>query len=447
MKAVSTVGTVRTVRTIRQQLLMGLLWSMVLAIGAAGITTYLKMRHETNELFDYQLKQIVRSFPDNMTLQKSETVDTHPGKKIVVQVWNSERDMVFTSNPNKNLPRYESRGYFDVDANGGRWRVYSEENHRQIVQVGQLIRDREKIEFSLALRSQIPFFSLIPVLGVLIWLVVGKSLQPLSRLKSSLDERSAESLAEMDTEGYPPEVKPIVLAINELFSRLDRAMQSQKMFVADAAHELRTPLTALKLQLQLVEKAESDAERNASVRKLHDRLNRAIHLVQQLLTLARQGAISGYVGYENIRLQDLAKQVVSDFAFLAEEKNIDIGVDAPEQDVLITGNRESLRIMLGNIVDNAIRYTPAGGKVDVTVSKHPDGAGLSVADSGCGVPAEDRQRVFDRFYRREGTRESGSGLGLAIVRDVLDQHKASFSLGDTPWGQGLVFDIRFAASV
>ncbi len=434
----------RPVRTIRQQLLMGLLGSMVLAISAAGIATYLKMRHETNELFDYQLKQIVRSFPANMALQKSETTDTHPGKKIVVQVWNKDKEMVFTSNPKRNLPRYEARGFFDVDFDDRRWKVYSEENNHQIVQVGQLILDREKIEFSLALRSQIPFFSLIPILGILIWLVVGKSLRPLNRLATSLDQRSADSLDELDTSGYPPEMLPIVLAINDLFKKLDRAMQSQKMFVADAAHELRTPLAALKLQLQLVEKAESDEERSVGVRKLHDRLNRAVHLVQQLLTLARQGGVSSRVGYEKIKLGDLARQVVADHAFLAEEKNIDLGVEDEEQDIFIVGNMESLRIMLGNVVDNAIRYTPHDGKVDVHVGHHPEGPGLTVADTGIGVPAAERQRIFDRFYRREGTRESGSGLGLAIVKDVLDQHKATFSLSEPQNGTGLIFSIRFA---
>jgi len=435
----------RAVRTIWRQLLLGLLSGMVLAICVAGLATYLKMRHETDELFDYQLKQIVRSFPANMTAQQIETPDTHPGKKIVVQVWNQNREMVFTSNPQKNLPRYEASGFFEVTYGDRRWKVYSEENNHQIVQVGQSIRDREKIELNLAWRSLIPFFFLIPILGILIWWLVGKSLQPLNRLASNLDARSAHSLQELDVEAYAPEMTPIVFAINDLFKRLDHAMQSQKRFVADAAHELRTPLAALKLQLQLVEKAENDEERSVSIRKLHERLNRAIHLVQQLLTLARQGGVTDYVVPEKIRLQDLARQTVSDFAFLAEEKNIDLGVEAPDDDVFIDGHQESLRVMLGNIVDNAIRYTPHGGKVDVTVSHDAEGPGLAIADTGIGIPAEERQRVFDRFYRREGMRESGSGLGLAIVKDVLEQHKAACRLSDAHSSQGLIFSIRFTA--
>ncbi|HTD04605.1 ATP-binding protein [Undibacterium sp.] len=435
----------RAIRTIRQQLLIGLLSGMVLAISIAGLASYRKVRHETNELFDYQLKQIVRSFPANMTPQKSETPDVHPGKKIVVQVWNQDREMVFTSNPKRNLPRYEARGFSEADAYGGRWKVYSEENNHQIVQVGQLIRDREKIEFNLALRSQIPFIILTPILGLLIWLVVGKSLQPLNRLASNLDERSADALRELDTAGYTPEMMPIVLAINDLFKRLDRAMRSQKMFVADAAHELRTPLAALKLQLQLVERADNEEERSVGIRKLHERLNRATHLVQQLLTLARQGGIADHAGPEKIKLQDLARQAVSDYAFLAEQKNIDLGVEALDEDVVIDGHHEALRVMLGNIVDNAIRYTPCDGKVDVIVSNDGARPALTVCDTGIGVPEDERRRIFDRFYRRDGMREPGSGLGLAIVKDVLEQHKAQFSLAEAHPGGGLVFKIFFVA--
>jgi len=239
---------------------------MVTTIIAVCIGSYLKVRHETNELFDYQLKQIVRSFPANMTLQQSETADKHPGKKIVVQVWDKDRVMVFTSNPAKNLPLYSSTGFFEVMVNNKSWRIYSEENNHQVVQVGQLILDREKIEFSLALRSLIPFLILIPTLASLIWFVVGRSLQPLTRLANALGERSADALQPLNTHGYTPEMMPIVTAINALFFRVDSSIQLQKMFVADAAHELRTPLAALKLQLQLVERTSDDEERKTGIK-------------------------------------------------------------------------------------------------------------------------------------------------------------------------------------
>ena len=433
-------------RTIRQQLLIGLMSGMVLTIIAVCIGSYLKVRHETNELFDYQLKQIVRSFPANMTLQQSETADKHPGKKIVVQVWNKDRVMVFTSNPAKNLPLYSNTGFFEVMVGDNPWRIYSEENNHQVVQVGQLILDREKIEFSLALRSLIPFLILIPTLASLIWFVVGRSLQPLTRLATALGERSADALQPLDTRGYTPEMIPIVNAINALFFRVDSSIQLQKMFVADAAHELRTPLAALKLQLQLVERTTDDEERMTGIKKLHERLNRATHLVQQLLILARQSDVDEQKIDQKVSVPKLARQVVGDFSLLAENKNIDLGVDVAEEDLYVQGNVDSLRVMLGNVVDNAIRYTAKDGRIDVNVRKENHQILLSVSDNGMGIPTHDRERIFDRFYRCEGTGESGSGLGLAIVKNVADMHKATIMLSEAQVGTGLIFTIAFSLS-
>jgi len=430
-------------RTIRQQLLIGLMSGMVVTIIAVCIGTYMKVRHETNELFDYQLKQIVRSFPANMTLQQTETADKHPGKKIVVQVWDKYRSMVFTSNPARNLPLYDKRGFFEVQVAEKNWRIYSEENSQQVVQVGQLILDREKIEISLALRSLIPFLILIPTLALLIWIVVGRSLQPLTRLATALGERSADALHSLDTNGYTPEMMPIVNAINALFFRVDSSIQLQKMFVADAAHELRTPLAALKLQLQLVERTTDEEERKSGIKKLHERLNRAIHLVQQLLILARQSDLDEQKIDQNISLPKLARQVVSDFSLLAENKNIDLGVDVNGEDIVIRGNPDSLRIMLGNLVDNAIRYTPKDGCVDVSVIKESQSVILRVSDNGMGIPIVERERIFDRFYRCEGSGESGSGLGLAIVKNVADLHHATITVSEPITGKGLIFAISF----
>jgi len=429
--------------TIRQHILLGLLSGVVLAFVLAGIAAYFKIQHETDELFDYQLKQIVRSFPPQMVQQKTDTPDTHPGKKIVVQVWDKAGAQVFVTNAARALPRYASRGFADVVAGEESWRIYSEENSGQLVQVAQLVRDRLKIQGKLLWRCLIPFLSLIPVLALLIWLVVGTSLRPLTRLTSFLRQRSADDLQQVDVRAYTPEIVPIVEALNALFERLDHAIQSQKRFVADAAHELRTPLAALKLQLQLAEMADDEAERLAATKKLHERLNRATHLVQQLLTLARQGGENSAHGQESINLPQLATRLVSDFAPLAESKGIDLGMESDDPSLEVAGNAESLQVMLGNVIDNAIRYTPSGGKVDVLVTRIDGKPSLQIDDTGVGIAAHERERVFDRFYRREGTQESGSGLGLAIVKNVAAQHGARIRLQDRLQGQGLSFCIMF----
>ncbi|MEB0139281.1 MULTISPECIES: HAMP domain-containing sensor histidine kinase [unclassified Undibacterium] len=432
-------------RSIRQQLLLGLISGMVTAILAVGIGSFLKVRHETNELFDYQLKQIVRSFPLDMSPQNSETDDRHPGKKIVVQVWNPAHAMVFSSNPARNLPRYPQTGFFEVSFGARAWRIYSEENHQQLVQVGQLIADRESIQYSLALRSLIPLLILIALLAGLIWLVVGRSLRGLTQLAEALGERSVHVLHPLENALYAPELMPIVDATNALLTRLDESIQLQKMFVADAAHELRTPLTALKLQLQLVERCEEEAERRLGFVKLHERLNRAIHLVKQLLTLARQSNHEAQTWNSQLNLPHLLRQLVGEFSLLAENKDIDLGVEVSEETLCVGGNEDALLTLFGNLLDNAIRYTPAHGRIDVAVGRRGAQPCVSIADNGSGIPQTDRARIFDRFYRVERNAESGSGLGLAIVRKIADQHHAQVILAEPESGPGLLVSVVFAA--
>jgi two-component system OmpR family sensor kinase len=221
-------------------------------------------------------------------------------------------------------------------------------------------------------------------------------------------------------------------------------MQTQREFVADAAHELRTPLTALQLQVQLARRARSDEERQAAFADLEAGLKRATHLVQQLLTLARQEPEAADEPPRTVDLAALAAQVVGEYAPLAATRGIDLGL-AHADAVSVFGHDASLRALLANLVDNAVRYTPGGGQVDVTVRHDGDRAVLAVRDTGPGVPAEERERVFDRFYRREGTGVDGSGLGLAIVKAIAERHGATIALEDGPGGKGLVVRISLPA--
>ncbi|WP_321207644.1 sensor histidine kinase [Paraburkholderia domus] len=241
----------------------------------------------------------------------------------------------------------------------------------------------------------------------------------------------------------PTEVEPLVEALNDLLVRLDGALQAQRVFVADAAHELRTPLTALKLQIQ-VQVARRDHAKLSDedlLRKLEDRVNRAIHLVQQLLTLAREDAeASARAG--NADLRRVATQVVGELSVLAEHKGIDIGLEctgpaAMESPIVVNGDETSLTTMVTNLVDNAIRYSPPGGQVDVRLCTNDAEVTLEVVDNGPGIPAADLERVLDRFYRAGNTTGQGSGLGLAIAAKVAAKHHAGFSVLNRTDGQGL----------
>ena len=432
-------------RTIRQQLLIGLLGGMLVSTLIAGFALYLKVHEETSELFDYQLRQIAHSLPSELAEQPKIGVAEDPEEDIIVQVWNEDGALIYASHPAHILPRYVETGFSTVATQGSHWRVFIESRHDRIVQVAQATSARDELVFGSAMRSLLPILALIPALAMLITVVVGRALQPIQRVAQALERRSASALQPLPSEGIPPEIRPIVDALNDLLARLDHALSAQRAFVADAAHELRSPLTALKLQLQLAERAQTDTQRTAAFAKLHQRLDRSTHLVQQLLTLARHESQQEQAALEPVKLALLAQGVVADYHEMAENQGIDLGVEigAGADALTVQGHRESLRIMLSNLVDNALRYTPNGGRIDVAVLEQDGCPALQVIDNGPGIPENERPRVFDRFFRGEGSQVAGSGLGLAIVKNIADAHRAAVQVSSRPTGSGLVVTIRF----
>lgn len=433
-------------RTIRRQLLIYLFGGMVTATIIASIATYIEVRVETNEIFDYQLKQIAAALPDEIAAGHNLPVDEDPDDEVAVQVWDKEGLLVFRSGPTEHVPYSRQLGFLSIAIDGVGWRLYTEDDHGRTIQIAQPRAVRRELAAVMATRALIPFIILIPILGFLIWFVVGRCLRPLQQLADAVESRSSELLDALPSNNYPPELQPIVTALNSLLARLSHTLGIQRAFVADAAHELRTPLTALKLQLQLVEKEGDSEMMTIGFNKVHERLNRATHVVEQLLTLALHEKLNPLCGLKKLDPSKLMIDVVSDHALQAEKKGIDLGVLCVKNSNIgsqyIPGDEDSLRILLGNLVDNAVRYTSEGGRVDVAF--HADGAvGLiTISDDGPGIPETDRGRVFDRFYRREGTGETGSGLGLFIAKTIADQHRATIELGDGKLG-GLVVTVRF----
>jgi two-component system OmpR family sensor kinase len=242
----------------------------------------------------------------------------------------------------------------------------------------------------------------------------------------------------------PPELRQLAEALNGLMQKFDRALALQRTFVADAAHELRSPLTALKLQLQLVERAASEQARAAALAKLEERLDRAVHLVQQLLSLARHEVGHRADQRQAVEVSSLLQAAVIDHEVMAESFGIDLGV-VPGERVVVAADPEGLRVLLNNLIDNALRYTQRGGRVDVRAGWREGRAWLRVQDNGPGVPEQHRARLFDRFYRPDGSTVPGCGLGLSIVRNIADHHGASIELADADWGSGLAVTVLFAA--
>jgi two-component system OmpR family sensor kinase len=286
----------------------------------------------------------------------------------------------------------------------------------------------------------LPLAGLVVVLGLLIRAAVTRALAPLEQVRGEIGRRGVQSLHALDSRNLPDEVAPLVETLNDLLVRLDQALVAQRRFIADAAHELRTPLTAVKLQAQIARRTDDDAEREAALAQLAGGVDRAAHLVDQLLGMARLEPAARQAAFAPLSLDGLVKQVVADFSTLAEARDIDLGVGECAA-ISVNGQAESLRMMLGNLIDNAVRYTPSGGRVDVELHEHGDMAQLSVSDSGPGIPAAERERVFERFQRLAGADIPGSGLGLSIVKQVVALHGGNITL-DTPAGGGLRVEIR-----
>jgi two-component system OmpR family sensor kinase len=437
-------ASAQTIRPLRQQLLLWLLGGVLMSTLLAGGVLYLQVHEEANELFDYQLKQMAVSLPAQLVLPTPPVwgPDPEEDQDIVVQAWDDKGALVYRSSPEHSLPRSATPGLQSVVYQGETWRVYGMARRGRYVQVAQPVSVRQELAAGLALRSLLPFAVLIPALALLIWWVVGRALAPLQRVADALHQRAPDAMQALPDADLPPEIRPLVDALNALLQRLDHAMSAQRAFVADAAHELRTPLAALKLQLQLTERTADEAQRKLAYSKLHERLDRATHLVQQLLTLARQEPLQTQP-FKPVELRALARQVVAEHSTLAETRGVDLGVADDAVALTVPGHADSLRILLGNLVNNAIQYTPSGGRVDVNVQHRDGGAMLSVLDTGSGIPADERARVFDRFYRREGSGVTGSGLGLAIVQNVATQHGAMVELADNPAGAGLWVRVIF----
>lgn len=433
--------------SIRRNLLLALLGTLCFAMLLGGWATYQAARDEAGALFDYHLEQIALSLRDQRFQGSAEALASDESLDYVIRVWDQNGLTVFFSRPHDTLPELTRLGFSTTETDEGAWRLYTIQYHGQTIAVAQPMRVRDQLAARAAWRTLMPFFVLLPVLGLLIWWMVGRGLRPLGRLAQSVQDRTADSLDPLPAEEVPEEVRPLVVSLNDLLTRLKAALDAQRAFVADAAHELRTPLTALQLQTQLVERSLSDDERHAALGELRNGLQRATHTVQQMLTLARQEPGATESSFAEVRLAGLVREGVTEHSRLADARGIDLGVVHADDAAVVSGDAGALRILLSNLIGNALRYTPHGGRVDVSCSVENGQAVLEVTDTGPGIPAEERERVFDRFYRRGGEAdgESGSGLGLTIVRKIAQRHAATVELTDAASG-GLRVRVVFSKS-
>jgi signal transduction histidine kinase len=429
-------------KSIRARLLIALSVLVVFVSLLAALVTYNRVLNETSTLFDYQLRQMALSLRSQISLAPRVEVPPDQGDAdFVIQIWDLFGARVYLSRPGLPLINQIVLGYANLTLQGQAWRAYGLQTADGVIQIAQPIQVRQRLARAAAVRVVIPLILLLPVMIAFVAWIVRRGLLPLRDVIAEVQRRDERSLAPLATDNLPEEIKPLAAELNRLLARLQEAFAVQRAFIADAAHELRSPLTALRLQLQLLDRAPDDAARRAARDSLGGAVERAIHLAEQLLTLARSDPGETGSEFELVDLGAVAAQALTDTHALAMARHIELSLDR-QGEVPARGDREALRTLARNLVDNAVRYTPPGGSVQVRCHSVEAAALLEVIDTGPGIAAADRARVFDRFYRRANANETGTGLGLAIVKAIAARHGAQVMLDDAPSG-GLHVTVSF----
>ncbi len=336
-------------------------------------------------------------------------------------------------------------GLHTLTSEGERFRVYVRTlGAGRRVAVAQPTELRDQIALDGALRTVLPLLVLLPILLGIIVLLVSRMLLPVRRLAAALDARGEDDLQTLPATDIPQEIRPFVLAINRLLARLGLAMEAQRRFIADAAHELRTPMTALSLQAERLQATDLPDGTRERLTTLKQGIARTQQLLNQLLGLAHAQNVRPDAGApRKVGLRAVCHRVLADLLPVAEAKAIDVGL-VGERDAELTASGEALYTLIRNLVDNAIRYTPTGGRVDIAIEPATTHVNLTVTDTGPGIPPGERERVFDPFYRIVGNAETGSGLGLAIVRTLAQRLGARVDLdyADSQTRRGLRVTVR-----
>ena len=363
------------------------------------------------------------------------------------QLWRDGDELLFRSDNAPPFVMAESLGLSDsVDAQGIGWRNYKvyDINHGVHMIVSEPHAFRAQLVRSMIFSAVTPLLLGLPVLLLLLWISIRKGLHPLAALSQEISKRQPGNLTLIDAKSVPDEVQPIVTALNELLARMEHTLENERRFTDDAAHQLRTPLAALQTQLYTARHTQAEAPHQQALEQMQHSVERGIRLVNQLLTLARLDPRQTPPAFESLHIDRMAETLCAELAPLAlqREQNLELRV-APDLPA-VTGNADLLAMLLANLVDNAIQYTQRGGNILIRLDAEGSGVQLEVIDNGPGIAPDQRQRVFERFYRVARQNQPGTGLGLAICKRVADLHHASLTLSDGPQGRGLTVRVHFA---
>jgi two-component system OmpR family sensor kinase len=365
---------------------------------------------------------------------------------MVITVWrSSSSDPAYQSHRQVGIPRTAPSGFSKKMIDGREWRLFARNLGDEVIIAAQPAAIRDSAARKITARTLLPTLGVLPLAAFLILLAVAFGLRPLAKITQELRDRSPRDLSPIEADRLPPDIAPLARALNELMVRLAAVIATQRTFIADAAHELLTPLAALQLQAQLLARSKTPIRREEAIAELQAGVARTLQLARQLLTLARHDAEVDRRELTEVDLVGVVKQIMAIHRTLADEKALRIDIAVAGR-AIVAGNEESLATLISNLVENSIKYSRRGGCVRIDLRCRSSGVELRVEDSGPGIPAEERQRVFDRFYRRPGMPVGGNGLGLAIAKEIAERHLASIALETSETLGGLSARVLFPSA-
>ncbi len=444
--------------SIRKRLLFNLLTIFLFTWLIIAGVTYIKATHEIEELFDAQLAQTTGMIAE-LALNKIEkkeidsTVLTKAiyghkyERKVSFQIWEGSQLLLHSqSAPHNRLS--SNLGFSDKPINGTDWRVFGMQHSQSshIIYAAEHYEVRNEMISSITQSVLFPLLWELPLLGALIWLGIGQGLRPLQRVALEVAQKNPQQLKPIESKNVPNEIIPLTASLNDLLHRLDQAFELEKRFTADASHELRTPLAGIRTQSQVALRSTDPEERKKALLNIVQGVDRSSHLVDQMLILARLEPESPDKNFTTVDLRTLSENIISDLFPLATEQQIELSLidkTTTATQRSIKGYEPGLAILLRNLIDNAIRYTPKSGSVELAIFTKNNKCCLTVEDSGPGIPEHERDRIFDRFYRQDNHNAYGCGLGLSIVQRIADLHHAKIRLADGLNGKGLSVTVLF----
>ncbi|MCC7304931.1 MAG: sensor histidine kinase N-terminal domain-containing protein [Alphaproteobacteria bacterium] len=441
--------------SLRRRLILWISWPILGATLFALFISYIFARHEIEEIYDAQLVQSAKVLLQLAQHEILEDEGFHLGlenpdlqhryeRKLGFRIWVNNK-LLTQSSSSEHFAGFEAFPGFSnekIDKHEWRFFVFIDPLNKIKIEVSERYDIRYELIIQLMASLILPAIIFIPVIFLIIWIGVRKVLKPVVKISADMDKRSSNDLSPIQRNELPEEIAPLIFALNRLFARIEESFTREKQFTDNAAHELRTPLAAMKTQAQvLLKKAVGIPQCKDDLENLHASVDRAAHMVEQLLSFTRLQAC--HIEFEKIDFSKLTETVLKDTSPLAVAKKIDLEADI-SQAMTIQGNRNALEIMLRNLIENAIKFTPAGGKITVLVFQKDKNIIAKISDSGPGIKDSDKEKVFERFYRAQKNKP-GSGLGLSIAKWVCDVHGADILLSNNV-PEGLIVTVSLESA-